>query len=109
MVLVPGPQEVVVVGLMAQSSSLSGYFFGKMTAVTGRMAVEFGRRMGVPHTDLRPQLLASSVMGALNAVLMTWLSDPGTSTAELTRQAFAHLAHGMPWPSVLGTAPPVGD
>ena len=97
--LTPGPDEMLVAGLVAENPSLSGHFFWQMQNVTGRLALEFGRRMGEPHTSLRPQLLASAVVGALNAVLMTWLSDPGgTSPNALSSQAFAALAEGMDWP-----------
>ena len=89
-------------GLIAVNPSVSGYFFWQMTKVTGRLAIEFCRRMGVGHTDLRPQLLASAVVGSLNAVLVTWLADPlTTNPQELTRRAFAALADGMDWPSAL--------
>jgi AcrR family transcriptional regulator len=97
--LTPGPDEILVAGLVARNPSLSGHFFWQMQNVTGRLALEFGRRMGEPHTSLRPQLLASAVVGALNAVLMTWLSDPaGASPTALSAEAFAALAEGMDWP-----------
>ena len=100
--LTPGPDEMVVAGLIAVNPSLSGDFFWQMTKVTGRLAIEFCRRMGVGHTDLRPQLLASAVVGSLNAVLVTWLADPvATNPQELSRQAFAALGDGMDWPSAL--------
>jgi len=100
--LTPGADEIVVAGLIAVNPSVSGYFFWQMTKVTGRLAIEFCRRMGVGHTDLRPQLLASAVVGSLNAVLVTWLADPlTTDPQELTRRAFAALADGMDWPSAL--------
>lgn len=100
--LTPGADEIVVAGLIAVNPSLSGYFFWQMTKVTGRLALEFCRRMGVGHTDLRPQLLASAVVGSLNAVLVTWLADPvATDPQELTRQAFVALGDGMDWPSAL--------
>ena len=98
--LTPGPNEIVVAGLISLNPSLSGHFFWQISQVTGRLALEFCRRMGVGHTDLRPHLLASAVVGALNAVLVTWLADPaGTDPRELSRQAFQALGDGMDWPS----------
>lgn len=95
-----GPDDVQALHLLSDHPSLSGHFFWKMQAFAGRMAVEFGRRLGVPHTDLRPQLLAASVMAALNAALTTWLSDPeGTPVDELMRRALAHLGEGLDWPA----------
>lgn len=98
--LTPGPNEVVVAGLIALNPSVSGHFFWQISQMSGRLALEFCRRMGVGHTDLRPQLLAGAVVSALNAVLITWMADPaGTDTRELSRQAFRALGEGMDWPS----------
>jgi AcrR family transcriptional regulator len=101
----PGPDELLVMGLVAQDPSLSGHFFRQMAMVVERLAAEFGRRMGVAATELRPRLLASAVIGSLQAVLLTWLSHPGSDLTALSLEAFDVLAEGMDWPSV----PPPGD
>jgi hypothetical protein len=94
-----GPDDVQAIQLLSDHPSLGGYFFWKMQAATGRMAVEFGRRMGVPHTDLRPQLLASAVMASLNAALVAWLSEEGASFNALIRRALQHMGEGLDWPA----------
>jgi len=93
--LVPGPDEIVTVQLLASNPSLTGYFFWQITQVTGRLAADFARRLGVEGTSLEPQLLASAVIGALDAVLRVWLTDPSTSPAEMTSRAFRLLAAGL--------------
>lgn len=99
--LTPGPDEILVAGLVAENPSLSGHFFWHMTTVMERLAVEFGRRTGDDPTELRPRLLASAVVGSMQAVLLAWLSRPESDPSTLSRQAFALLAQGMDWPSVL--------
>jgi AcrR family transcriptional regulator len=99
--LTPGPDELLVAGMVAENPSLSGHFFWQMTMVMERLAAEFGRRMGVDPTELRPRLLASSVVGSMQAVLLTWLSHPELDSTALSHQAFGFLAEGMGWPSVL--------
>lgn len=99
-VLTVGDEERRVLELIAESPSLAGRFLWKVEAIIARMALEFGRRMSLPHTDLRPQLLAAGVVAALNAALLTWFSEPSSSSLdELSRQALAHLAEGVDWPS----------
>lgn len=99
-VLTVGADEMLVMGLMADSPSLAGRLMWKIQGETGRLAVEFGRRLGLPHTELRPQLMATSVVGAFNAALQTWLSAPCRhSPDDLMRQALAHMAEGISWPA----------
>lgn len=95
-VLTVGADEQLVLDLLSESPSLAGRLLWKVEAVMDRLAVDFGRRLGVPHTDLRPQLLASCVVAALNAALNSWLSSPsGPTLDELARRALADLAGGL--------------
>jgi AcrR family transcriptional regulator len=93
--LVPGPDEVLTVQLVVANPSLSGYFFWQITQVTSRLAVEFARRLGVDDNALEPQLLASAVIGVMDAVLRIWLTDPTTSPSQAAVDAFRLLARGF--------------
>jgi AcrR family transcriptional regulator len=92
---VPRADEAFTVRLLVENSSLTGYFFWQINQVTGRLADEFGRRLDLPPHSLRPQLLASAVVGALDAVLRVWLTDPKASPKKLTAEAFKLLADGL--------------
>jgi hypothetical protein len=95
-VLTVGPDEELALGLIRTSPSLAGRVLWKAEAVIDRLARDFGRREGLRHTDLRPQLLAAGVAAALNAALRSWSpSPPGPSVDELTRRALAQLADGL--------------
>lgn len=93
--LVPRADEAFTVQLLVANPSLTGYFFWQINQVTGKLADEFARRLGTESTALRPQLLASAVIGALDAVLRVWLADPTTSPAAMTAEAFHLLADGL--------------
>ena len=93
--LVPEAAEMFTVRLIVENASVSGYFFWHINQVTGRLAEDFGRRLGVePHT-LHPQLQASAVIGALHSVLRVWLADPKTSPWEMAAAAFRALGEGF--------------
>lgn len=95
-VLAMGSDEMLVMDLLAGNPSLAGRAFWKMQAVTGRLTLEFRRRMGLAHTDLQPQLLAAGVVAAAHAAVSAWLSNPsGPSDDEHIRQGLAHLADGL--------------
>jgi AcrR family transcriptional regulator len=93
--LAPGPDDEVTITLLAGNPALTGYFFWQITQVTARLAAEFARRLGTEATALEPQLLASTVVAALDAVLHVWLADPRQSPFELTGRAFRSLAVGL--------------
>jgi TetR/AcrR family transcriptional regulator, regulator of mycofactocin system len=94
--LVPGKTEIAAIQLLAQSRTLTGQFFWRMTQVSGRLVKEFARRLDTSEGDLEPQLLASSVIGALSAVLQAWLANPTTTNPfQMTREAFLSLARGL--------------
>jgi hypothetical protein len=97
-VLTVGTDEMLVIGLIDQSPSLAGRLLWKTQAVTGRLARELGRRMGLPPTDLRSQLVAANVVAAFNASVAAWLSDPsGPPVDQLMGRALAHTADGAGW------------
>lgn len=94
--LVPGSRSAQVALMVASDRGLAGHFFWKMAQVTHRLAGEFARRLGVDSTELAPQLLAASVIGALQAVLIRWLADPtGTDPLAQAEKAFRMLADGL--------------
>lgn len=99
-VLTANPEEIRALALLDSSPSLAGRFLWKTQVMIDRLAVDFGRRQGVPHTDLRPQLQAATVAAAFYAVLRSWLaSPPGPTLEDLLRQGLAHLAEGFVDPS----------
>jgi AcrR family transcriptional regulator len=93
--LVPRPGEALTVQLVVANPSLSGYFFWQITQVTGRLAAEFARRLGSEPNAFEPQLLASSVIAVMDAVLRTWLTDPTISPRTLAVDGFTRLANGF--------------
>jgi AcrR family transcriptional regulator len=94
--LVPGSRSAFVVTMVASNRGLAGHFFGEMVRVTDRLAGEFARRLGAEPTDLEPQLLAASVIGALQAVLIRWLANPlHTDPMAQAEKAFQMLADGL--------------
>lgn len=94
--LLPGSRSVAVVTMVVSNRGLAGHFLGEMARVTSRLAGDFARRLGVDPTDLEPQLLAASVIGALQAVLIRWLANPSdTDPIAQAEKAFLMLANGL--------------
>jgi AcrR family transcriptional regulator len=52
-------------------------------------------RLGVPHTDLRPRLLAAAVLTARRVATDTWLESPGDDLADHIARAIDLLASGL--------------
>lgn len=95
-VLTIGEDEMLVMAVLTQSPSLAGRLMWRIGALTGRLAQEFARRMGLEEADLRSQLLATSVMAAISASIRTWMQDPtGPSPDQLLRCALTDLAMGL--------------
>jgi hypothetical protein len=52
-------------------------------------------RLGVPATDLRPRLVAATVITARRVATDTWLESPGDDLADHVTRAIDLLAAGL--------------
>jgi AcrR family transcriptional regulator len=52
-------------------------------------------RLGVPATDLRPRLIAATVLAARRVAMDTWLESPGDDLADHVTRAIDLLATGL--------------
>ncbi|MCU1691565.1 MAG: hypothetical protein JWM64_656 [Frankiales bacterium] len=78
--------------VLAHSPELSDRFLRNRVLLEPFVAV-IAQRMEVdPATDLRPEVYATAVQGALNAAMQRWASDADDELPELLNQALDALA-----------------
>ena len=82
-------------------SSLHPYLDGQYGAFERELRRSIAQRLGTdPATDMYPALVSSAAVSAIRSAVRLWVSDDGdgAALAELIREAFDHLAAGLPEP-----------
>lgn len=101
----PDPHWRQGIALLLTDPALQGEI-SRVGAVAQReLAAAVAARTGTdPDRDMYPQLVASSVSGAITAAMSRWLRhDPPASIADLLRDALRQIAEGLPEPGSAGT------
>jgi AcrR family transcriptional regulator len=84
-----------VLALVATEPALRGRYNALIDAIEGQLTVWAADRLGVPATDLRPRLVAATVVTARRVATDTWLESPGDDLADHVTRAIDLLAAGL--------------
>jgi AcrR family transcriptional regulator len=84
-----------VLALVATEPALRGRYNALIDAIEGQLTVWAAGRLGVPATDLRPRLVAATVVTARRVATDTWLESPGDDLADHVTRAIDLLAAGL--------------
>jgi AcrR family transcriptional regulator len=81
--------------LVAAEPALRGRYNGLLDTIEGELTEWAADRLGVPPADLRPRLVAASVLAARRVATDTWLESPGDDLADHVSRAIDLLATGL--------------
>ncbi len=90
-----------LLGLVATEPALRSRYTALLDAIEGELTVWAAERLGVPAGDLRPRLLAATVLAARRVATDTWLESPGDGFADHITRAIDMLADGLAPPDPL--------
>lgn len=82
--------------LLAREPALAAYAARGQARYAGELAALFADQLGVdPAIDVRPRLLVSAVLGALDSAYGAWAADSSRDLGELVDEAFDLLDAGF--------------
>ena len=84
-----------VLGLVARERALRGRSDALLDGIEAELTVWAAERLGVGTTDLRPRLVAATVLTARRVATETWLESPGDDLADHITRAIDLLASGL--------------
>jgi AcrR family transcriptional regulator len=87
-----------LLALVAAEPALRSRLNGLIDGIEGELTVWAADRLGVPATDLRPRVIAATVLAARRVATDTWLESPGDRLADHVSRAIDLLAAGLTEP-----------
>lgn len=84
-----------VLALTATEPALRSRYNGLLAVVEHELTQWAASRLGLPASDLRPRLVAATVLAARRVATDTWLESPGDDLADHVSRAIDLLAAGL--------------
>lgn len=84
-----------LLALVAAEPALRNRYSALIDSIEGELTVWAAARLGVPAGDLRPRLIAATVLAARRVATDTWLESPGDDLADHVSRAIDLLAAGL--------------
>jgi AcrR family transcriptional regulator len=84
-----------LLALVAAEPALRARYNGLLDTIEGELTVWAAGRLGVPSSDLRPRLVAATVLAARRVATEAWLESPGDDLADHVSRAIDLLATGL--------------
>lgn len=84
-----------LMALVSAEPALRSRLNGLIDGIEGELTVWAADRLGVPAADLRPRVIAATVLAARRVATETWLESPGDNLADHVARAIDLLAAGL--------------
>jgi AcrR family transcriptional regulator len=84
-----------LLALVAAEPALRNRYNALLDTIEGELTVWAAARLGVPAADLRPRLVAATVLAARRVATDAWLESPGDDLADHVSRAIDLLAAGL--------------
>jgi AcrR family transcriptional regulator len=84
-----------VLALVTSERALRNRYTALLDGIEGELTTWAADRLGEPATELRPRLVAATVLAARRVATDTWLESPGDDLADHITRAIDLLAAGL--------------